>query len=80
MISIIFTGGSIFHDAGPVLKATAYTLVTVCCLIDIPLSAVTDTVFLPWDLWKLRKERKPKNGIEQSGAGYPPQGVGSPDP
>ena len=80
MISVIFTGGSIFHDAGPILKATTYTLIAACCLIDIPISAVTDTIFLPWDFWKLRKERKAKNRIEQSVPGYPPQGVGSPEP
>lgn len=80
MISVVFSGGSILHDAGPFLKATTYTVITACCLIDMPISAVTDTIFLPWDLWKLRKERKAINRIEQAGPGYASQGAASPDP
>ena len=55
-------------------------------LIDLPLSFVADTLFLPYDIYmvtiggKSRYRKDIRSSVEQGGPGYPPQGVGSPDP
>ena len=53
-------------------------------ILDVPISCATDTICLPYDLWACHKtEHGDKVQIdrgEQAVAGYPPQGVGSPDP
>ena len=44
--------------------------------IDLPISLVTDTICLPWDLTNKLQTKE----LQQGGPGYPPQGVGSPEP
>ena len=55
MIVICYDGSSIFNSGGPVAKMGGYTVVPLCWIIDMPLSAITDTVCLPKDLWRLNR-------------------------
>ena len=54
MIGVCFDGGTMFHSGGPVGKTVGYTIVPLCCIVDMPLSAVTDTLCLPRDWWRIR--------------------------
>ena len=77
---IISQGGGIYsygdcnNGLGPVL---GWTVVVPIHIIDLPISLVTDTVLFPIDVIRTRQREK---NIQQAGPGYPPQGVGSPDP
>lgn len=61
MISICYDGGSIFHGGGRVARTCGYTVVPLCWTLDIPLSAITDTVCLPRDLHRITKMQNESN-------------------
>ena len=77
---IITEGGGIYsygdcnNGLGPVL---GWTVVVPIHIIDLPISLVTDTVLLLLDMIHNKQRQK---RIQQGGPGYPPQGVGSPEP
>jgi len=58
MIGVCFDGGTMFHSGGPGAKTIGYTVVPLCWIVDVPLSAITDTVCLPRDLWRINKENR----------------------
>jgi uncharacterized protein YceK len=50
---------------------------------DLPISCITDTVCLPYDLWSYRKTRQDTKQIDNTkaiGIGPPPRGGGPPTP
>ena len=57
IVGACFTGNTGFHSGGAVSKALGYTVVPLCWILDMPVSAVSDTVCLPWD-WRREKDRK----------------------
>ena len=50
IVGACFAGDTGFHASGVFGKAIGYTVVPICWLLDMPLSAVTDTAWLAADL------------------------------
>lgn len=71
MIGICIDGGTVFHSGGPIAKACGYTLAPLCWFLDMPLSAIADTVCMPKDLWRLKKNRAESNRALQAIATAP---------
>ena len=69
MISTSLIGGSIFNESDSLfLKATGYTIVPICFLIDIPISVTTDIFCLPYDIYRVSTDKKPLSLAAQEGS------------
>jgi len=73
---IITGGGNLEGKVSP----AGYLLLSPFWLLDLPVSLVTDTVFLPSDLYRTIKKEPKKDRSEPQGGGYSPPAARSVQP